>query len=204
MDVSNIDKYIATGMKDKMWYEECEQLFVELYGRDRLHLVASLFSATSQASSLKSNIQLFRKALHQWENHLPFTGYLPGIKRQLINLRSGEGLSGQKVKAFAAAMSGDINAVVVDRWLLRAFNMDREYVRNTGPHKGKSLSGGATKKQFALIEEWVRNKAKEMEITPRQLSAIIWAGVRISISGDRETHYKTILRQKNYNMYEKT
>lgn len=189
LELTDIPKYIQIGMKDKNWFAECEQLFVEIYGGHRLRLVSQLFSATSQASSLKSNIQLFRKALHQWDNHLPFQGYLPGIKNQLIRLRSGEGLSGLKVNAFANAMSGDVNAVVVDRWLLRAFKMDRAYMRHTGPHKGKVLSGGATKKQFATIESWVRQ---------------LWSGVRIAQSGDRETHYKTILKQKLYNMYENT
>lgn len=202
MDISNIDKYIMVGFKDKDWYQECEQLFVEIYGRPKLNLIAKLFSATSQASSLKSNIQLFRKALHQWEKNLPFEGYLPGIKRQLNNLRSGGGLSGLKVKAFANAMSGDPNAVVVDRWLLRAFGMDKLSIRKTGPHTGKALSSGASKKQFSAIESWVRQRAKEMNLEPRQLSAIIWSGVRISMSGDRETHYKTILKHKLYNMYE--
>lgn len=202
MDLTKIDLYIKIGMKDKNWYQECEQLFTEIYGKDKVKLVAQLFSATSQASSLKSNIQLFRKALHQWENNLPFTGYLPGIVRQLGNLRLTGELSGPKIRAFAGAMAGDIDAVVVDRWLLRAFDMDRTYTRHSGPHKGKSLSGGATSKQFRQIESWVRNRAKEMEIEPRQLSAIIWSGVRISMSGDKETHYKTILKQKLYNMYE--
>jgi hypothetical protein len=203
MDTSNIDKYIQIGMNDKLWYEECEKLFEEIYGKERLKLVAQLFSATSQASSLKSNIQLFRKALHQWDNNLPFIGYLPGIQRQLQRLRSGEGLSGLKIKAFANAMSGDSQAVVVDRWLLRAFGMDKLSIRQTGPHKGKALSSGATKKQFYQIEGWVRGKAVVLGLEPRQLSAMIWSGVRITMSGDRETHYKTILKQKLYNMYEK-
>jgi hypothetical protein len=202
METKDIDKYIQIGLRDKDWYQECEALFKEHFGQERLKLVAQLFAATSQASSLKSNIQLFRKALNQWEKGLPFVGYLPGIQRQLTNLRSGNELSGLKIRAFANAMSGDINAVVVDRWLLRAFNMDKMSLRTTGPHKGKMLSSGATKKQFKLIEDWVRVKAEEMGIEPRQLSAIIWSGVRISISGDKETHYKTILKHKLYNMYE--
>lgn len=144
MDTTKIDSYISIGMKDKNWYSECEELLVSIYGRDKLQLVCELFAATSIGSSLKSNIQLFRKALHQYSNDLPFTGYLPGIKHQLERIRAGTGLSGQKIRAFAAAMTGDRNAVVVDRWLLRAFEIDNRYKRNTGPHAGKTLSSGAT------------------------------------------------------------
>lgn len=67
MTIDKIPLYIATGFKDKNWFAECEALFVEIYGREKLKLVAQLFAATSQASSLKSNIQQFRKALNQLE-----------------------------------------------------------------------------------------------------------------------------------------
>jgi hypothetical protein len=46
--------------------------------------------------------------------------------------------------------------------------------------------------------------AKELKLEARQVSSMIWSGVRISQSGDRETNYGTILRLKNYNMYERT
>jgi hypothetical protein len=203
MELNDIPKYIQIGMKDKDWYQQCEQTLVELFGRHRLVLVANLLAATSIGSSLKSNVQLFRKALYQMENDLPFVGYLPNIIIQLEYLRAGQELSGLKIKSFARAMSGGTQAVVVDRWLLRAFKMDRQYMRHTGPHRGKTLSGGATDKQYAMIEEWVRNKAFDMGLEPRQLSAIIWSGARISMGGDRETHYTNVLKLKMYNMYDK-
>jgi hypothetical protein len=209
MDVSKIDLYINAGMKDKNWYQECEQLFVEIYGRERLPLITKLFAATSINSSLKSNITLFRKALHEIENNLPFSDYLPGIKKQLEYVRAGEPLRGLKINAFSQAMSGDENAVVVDTWLLRAFDMDKQYGRKEWKKEHgvevlqtRFRSSGASKKAFRDIEAWVRNRAQEMGIQPRELSAIIWTGVRSTLSRERETHYKTILKMKLYNMYE--
>jgi hypothetical protein len=204
MNIENIDKYLAIGIKDRNWFQTCESLFIEQYGQEKLKLVAQLFAATSIASSLKSNIQLFRKALYQMENSLPFEGYLPNIRVQLELIKQGKEISGRKIRSFANAMSGDINAVVVDRWLLRAFELDRQYMRHTGPHKGKVLSGGPTDKQYTMIENYVRDLAKELKLEARQVSSMIWSGVRISQSGDRETNYGTILRLKNYNMYERT
>jgi hypothetical protein len=54
---------------------------------------------------------------------------MPNIKQQLEQIRKGDELTGRKIRSFARAMAGDPDAVVVDIWLLRAFNMDRKYFR---------------------------------------------------------------------------
>jgi hypothetical protein len=211
MDTSKIDLYISIGRHDKLWYEKAESLFVELYGRDELSMVTQLFAATSINTSMKSNITLFRRAYHEIKQGLPFSNYLPSIRRQLEQLRAGESLTGMKINAFARAMTGDTDAVVVDVWLLRAFGMERRYMRKVSGYSKefksetetfRERSGGASPKDFKLIEAWVRQRAKELNYTPRQLSAIIWSGVRIALSGDRETHYDLILRNKEFNMFE--
>jgi hypothetical protein len=198
MDTSKIEHYIKVGMGDKYWYEKAEQLFIDLYGEENLKLVAQVFAATSINTSMKSNITLFRRAFKELKEGLPFSNYLPNIKIQLEQIRNAQPLTGLKINAFAAAMSGDKNAVVVDVWLLRAFGKDRKYFRQGSQ---SFRSGGASPKDFKMIESWVREKALELGITPRQLSAIIWAGVRISQSGDRETHYEFLLRQKEFSMF---
>lgn len=223
MDTSKIARYVWIGRKDLNWYRDCEEVFVELFGRDRLTLVTRLFAATSINTSLKANITLFRKALHEIDNGLPIGHYLPNIRQQLEQIRAGNELTGRKINSFARAMSGDSEAVVVDVWLLRAFDMDRKYFRNDkitsdGPiqeipgtmygfyqpvvkKRGRMRSGGASDGQYTKIENYVRNEAKAMGIQPRQLSSMIWAGVRIDQGGDRETHYKTLLRHKMTNLF---
>lgn len=196
---NSFNHYLTLGAKDKYWYEDCERLFTEIYGQEKLPLVTKLFAATSINTSLKSNVKLFRKALFQYSNGLPPDGYLPVIKMQLEKVFRGEELSGQKIRAFAAAMSGDINAVVVDTWLLRAFGRDRKYLRK---ESNTYRSGGASEKDFREIEAWVRMKAPDLDLHPRQLSAIIWTGVRIATNGDRQTHYKEVLKQQLFNMFE--
>lgn len=197
------------------WYQDCEQVFVELFGIDRLPVIAKIFAGTSINTSLKSNITLFRKALHELDNDLPFGNYLPNIKTQLEYIRAGKELSGRKINSFARAMSGDTEAVVVDIWLLRAFELHKKFSSKvTLPNPTKDLFGyththtqgrlrnsGATKKQYDVIEHWVRTVAKCMGVEPRQLSAMIWAGVRIAHSGDRETHYRDRLKQSLYSMF---
>lgn len=198
LDLSRVDEYISAGLKDRFWYQRTEEVFTELYGKHRVKLIADLFAATSINTSLKSNITLFRRALYEIDRGLPVSNYLPNIQKQLHRIRAGQELSGQKIRAFAAAMSGDVNAVVVDVWLLRAFNMEGRYFRK---HSNTIRSAGATKKQFTLIESWVRAEAVRRDLQPRELSAILWAGTRITQGGDRETSYENILRLKEYNMF---
>lgn len=196
LDCKDIPKYMEIGKNDKFWYKQCEDNFIELFGADKLKLVCKVFAATSINTSLKANITLFRRALFQIENDLPFSNYLPNIKDQLGRIKKDEELSGRKINSFARAMSGDINAVIVDVWLLRAFGLSRKSMRYTGPHKGQMREGGASKRQYDMIESWVREEATKIGLEPRQLSSMIWAGVRIDTTNDRTTHYKELLTIK--------
>jgi hypothetical protein len=201
MDDSRIDMYIRHGFKDKDWYDECAKLLTDLYGAENLKLVADIIAATSINSTLKSNIALFRKAHYQLLNGKPFEGFMPAIKRQLEQIRDGTGISGQKITAFSAAIQGDKNAVVVDTWLVRALGMERTYKRHTGPHKNKERGGGVSKQDFKIIEGYVRERAKTMDLEPRQLSAIIWTGIRVLSTDEKESRYSTILQLKEFNMF---
>lgn len=201
VDIAKIEIYMQIGYKDKNWYAECKKVFLEIFGPEKLILVCQLFAATSINTSLKSNITLFRRALYEIENGLPVGNYLPNIKNQLTLIREGKPLSGRKINAFARAMAGDLDAVVVDVWLLRAFGLDRKYIRHTGHHAGRARSGGPTDKQFSLIEDWCRNYGREKLIFPCEVSSMIWAGCRIHTNGDRQTHYKDSIRQSFTNLF---
>lgn len=203
MNAARIDEYIRAGSKDRDWYAECTALFLDLFGAERLTLVTNLFAATSINTSLKANITLFRRALYEIENGKPVGRYLPNIRRQLEQVRAGKELTGQKIRAFARAMRGETDAVVVDTWLLRAFDMDRKYYRKPRPGKLRGLvrSGGATEADFELIEFYCREKAELIGALPCQVSAMIWSGCRITRGGDRETHYKNLLRHSFTNLF---
>jgi len=196
VNTANIDKYIDRGYKDGLsWYADTQALFVEIYGPEYLPLVSKLFAATSINSSLKSNIRLFRRALYELESGLPMGKYLPVMAMQIDAIRNGRPMSGRKIRSFAAAMSGDVNAVVVDIWLLRAFEESNKYYRQLS---GTLREGGATKWQYDVIEEYVRQEARIRGLEPRQVSAMIWSGVRRGV-----TRYHDILRHQIYNMYER-
>lgn len=204
METINIPRYVEIGRSSLNWYQDCQVCFEELFGKEKLELVCQLFAATSINTSLKANITLFRKAYWEIENQKPVGKYLPNIQNQLHQIRSGKQLTGRKIRSFAAAMAGDKNAVVVDIWLLRAFDEDKKYFRQKkGAEKGRGQqrSAGATDRQYTMIEKWVREYAKVYNVEPRQLSSMIWAGVRIETNGDREVHYTNILKSSLQNLF---
>lgn len=199
-----INSYIFAGWKDRHWYRDCQEFFSHRFGEDRVRDIAKLFAATSINTSLRSNITLFRKALYEIEHDLPIGNYLPNIKLQLAQIRAGKDLTGRKINSFARAMSGDPDAVVVDIWLQRAFDMERQYFRQTKGDengKGRFRSAGVPDKEYTAIEAWVRDEAKAMGLEARQLGAILWSGTRTQWRGADETRYTTILANHMNNLF---
>lgn len=208
------------GRGDINWYSDCQAMFIELFGQEKLQLVCRLFAATSINTSLKANITLFRRAFYEIENGLPIGDYLPNIRQQLQQIREGSPLTGRKINNFANAMAGDKNAVVVDVWILRAFGQDKKYFRRSGEktpdyigalftemwssyplNKGLYRSGGATDRQYTLIEAYIQEQAREMGLEPRQFCAMLWAGIRIQTTGNNQTHYREQLRYQLDNLF---
>jgi hypothetical protein len=71
-----------------------------------------------------------------------------------------DALKGQKTNAFARAIAGDTDAVVIDVWMIRAAMMD--------------ASKGINKSQYDMLADTVRLMAKEHGLTPRTTQALIW------------------------------
>jgi hypothetical protein len=73
------------------------------------------------------------------------------------------GLRGLKTNAFARAISGDGNAVVVDVWMCRAARLGKD-----APNKG----------EYQAIAAAVRTVAAEYSMSPAMMQAMIWIVVR--------------------------
>lgn len=72
-------------------------------------------------------------------------------------------LKGLKTNAFAKAIAGDEQAVVIDVWMLRAVGIEK---------KTPSQSG------YSELAEAVKKVAFEFGMTPRAMQALIWIVVR--------------------------
>ena len=74
-----------------------------------------------------------------------------------------DGLDGLKTNAFARAIAGDQNAVVIDIWMCRAAGLGKD-----------SLTTG----QYRAISDAVRTVAREHNMAPAVMQALIWIVVR--------------------------
>jgi len=72
-------------------------------------------------------------------------------------------LNGPKTNAFARAIAGDENAVVIDVWMLRAIGIEKK---------------SPTQSQYKEIAQDVTKVSIELGLTPRTTQALIWIIVR--------------------------
>lgn len=74
-----------------------------------------------------------------------------------------EALKGQKTNAFAKAIAGDEQAVVIDVWMLRAVGIEKK---------------SPTQSQYKVLADAVKTVAFQFGMTPRAMQALIWIVVR--------------------------
>lgn len=99
------------------------------------------FSLGEQVTCLKNNIVMANNALTM------------GFKA----------LNGMKTNAFAKAIAGDEQAVVIDVWMLRAVGIEKKTPSQTG---------------YNELVKAVKTVAFEHGMTPRAMQALIWIVVR--------------------------
>ena len=91
-----------------------------------------------------------------------------GLANNLKMAKSGlllgfDALNGQKTNAFARAIAGDEQAVVIDVWMLRALGIEKKTPNQT---------------LYKEMARAVRKVANELGMTPRATQALIWIVVR--------------------------
>jgi hypothetical protein len=153
--------YFRSGWDERGWYKETQRSIRFLFGKARGDMFLKIIAATSANTTVKANITLAFKALHQWMSGVDFEGYLPSVIANLQRCETGEPLQGPKISAFYRALAGDPNAVVIDRWILRAYGY-------------KSLTPTVRREIIDSMHEL----ADEYDCEPREVQAAIWFGVK--------------------------
>lgn len=179
-----IDRLMAAAQQSsdfRDWYRRHEPLIDQLFGEDA-KLFKSILAATSQASSVLSNVGLALKAYKQLKNGQPFTGYLPGVINNLERIRGEQALFGPKIEAFGGAMHSQADQIAVDR------------------HIGELLFG-RPKPSPAMIrraKEVINQIAQSLGWEPREVQASLWAYNQMRRGGTPETvlNYHTVLNNK--------
>jgi len=146
-----------------VWYVEAEAVAHEVARNldTTLEVGASVISAFSPRERWTSNVA---KAI-SFSLGEKVTGLSNNLKMAEASIHLGfDALKGQKTNAFAKAIAGDENAVVVDVWMMRAAGFDGAKSPN--------------KTEYKEISEAVTLVAEENQMTPRAMQALIWILVR--------------------------
>lgn len=144
------------------WYLDAERVaekVSENLGAD-LEVGASVISAFSPRERWTNNVE---KAV-AFSLGKPVTGLSNNLKMANNSIKLGfDALKGQKTNAFARAIAGDENAVVIDVWMLRALGIEKK---------------SPTQTQYKEMARAVTATAKIFGTTPRTMQALIWIIVR--------------------------
>lgn len=142
------------------WYTSSRKSAQAHFPKD-WELFLGFLAVTSVNSTVKANMTLALKAHAQHVNGKPFTGYLKSVIENLHNVVNGHELNGPKINAFFLALKGDKNAVVVDRWMARAYGF-------------KSV----TESNYDRIERNIRHESAANGMEPSDFQAWLWADTR--------------------------
>lgn len=136
------------------------------------HFFVDVLAATSPRCSIIRNTFLATQIFAMINDSVlcraknKFEAHLNNICRSILGLP----LSGQKVLSFQANLLGDKNAVTVDTWMMRVFNMPSDV---------------PSEKEYEEIAAATRKIAKKFGVTPAHMQAALWVGIK-AMEGDPE------------------
>lgn len=150
-----------------VWYHDAQAVardVADIMGRT-LEIGASIVAAFSPRERWASNVA---KA-YTFAAGKPVNGLTNNLNMAKAALDFGfDALKGQKTNAFARAIAGDANAVVIDTWMIKAAGMDS--------------NKGVNKSEYNMLADTVKRIANEHGLTPRTAQALIWIVQRGSAS----------------------
>jgi hypothetical protein len=176
--LDNIDNYTETFAslieyatygdieKAALWYADAERVALEVARNldASLEVGASVVSAFSPRERWSSNVT---KAI-AFSLGEKVTGLSNNLKMANASVHLGfDALKGPKTNAFARAIAGDTEAVVIDVWMMRAARMEVDSPNKT---------------QYTELSQAIKRVARMNEMTPRTVQALIWIIVRGSAS----------------------
>jgi hypothetical protein len=144
------------------WYVDAEKVAHEVARNLDISLEkgASVISAFSPRERWTTNVA---KAI-AFSLGQDVVGLSNNLKMANSSLLLGyQALKGLKTNAFAKAIAGDENAVVIDVWMLRAVGIEKKTPNQT--------------LYFELVDA-VKKTAFDFGMTPRAMQALIWIVVR--------------------------
>lgn len=123
-----------------------------------------LENAASVISAFSPRVQWNRNMALAWQFATGQTVRCLTISKRNAEKATSMGfaaLNGQKTNAFARNIAGDLDAVTIDAWMLRPFGLKE-----------------ANKTNYRTLADAIRTVAREVNMTPADLQALIWVRLR--------------------------
>ena len=156
------------------WYDEASDLASHLttlgdLSFDQACCIIAVFSIRQR---WEKNVELATR-FAKGERDLPVMGAIGRIADNIVSFDDPySALNGQKTNSFARNISGDLDAVTIDVWMIRAVDLDTK----------KSLSKGMYNEVSASLIEasqiGVEFEGKTVYLKPAQYQALVWIVIR--------------------------
>lgn len=163
----------------KNWYTESKES-IERFWKHHTDRFCDFLAITSKATSVGANITKAIRAFKEYDTSkntgiISFSGF---NKKELETYYHTNKIVGPKIEPFAEALKGNLNLVVVDRWIWRLF-----YNKDSG-----------TDRQRNMIISSIKDAAQEMKWYPSEIQASLWAFAKESSNG----HFKKVTSYADY------
>lgn len=152
-------------MNPKNWYRDCGNAIRKEFGNDA-DLFIDILAATSPRKQIAANWRLAMRIYHVWKTQGTkadfMIGTLPAHRKNIKRALCRQELSGNKVRAFAENLKGNLDAVTIDVWIQRWYKAE------------ELTTGTLTDRRYKILAQHIREEAFDNGYKPAEWQAIIW------------------------------
>lgn len=177
---------------NKNWYSNSLKAIKNKYGIHTDKFI-KLLGVTSPRNIVKRNLFLADKTLKYsiLDKEIDFSYGIANkqIKKNVDKVLINKPFRGVKINAFVKALTGDLNQVVIDSWMLKAFNINRQSpITNDLTH----------------IETIINKIAIETNLKPSEVQACLWCYAKTELNDSpfkEDNDFSFYMQQKQLNDY---
>ncbi len=192
-----VRKLYDVGEDMKGWYGGRDAGFITQAFGDDADLFIQLVAATSKGNSVDGGLTQAINVYKKWKGGQSVNTIITAVgkgsvglaKNEVNAILTGQRWDGEKIANFREALQLNNDAVVVDRWMMRAFGSQK-------------IAPNA--KEYKEIARLIRREAAEIGVTPIEYQAAVWTGIKRKMegAGTKVEEFNTTVRKKlaNYQL----
>jgi len=156
--------------QNKNWYNNSLKAIEGKYGIHTNRFI-KLLGVTSPRNTVKRNLFLADKTLKYaiMDKQIDFSYGIANkqIKNNVDKVLNNKPFGGVKVNAFVKALQGDLNQVVIDSWMLKAFNINTQTPRPN---------------DLIHIKTIINKIAVQTNLKPSEVQACLWCYAKTELN----------------------